>query len=368
VADIGAPLSITLPQVQVTLGPEWANDLNTALQTIIDAVEAGVRTAVGLLVDADVAFNAFSATSIGTLVFTNQSGAIATTLALYYRDGDLWANDVDGNQIQITAAGTLNAAALGGIVGDYGGSNPAKVTYVEAASTYVFTQDPNVPAKVDVGDIKLRKAGETSPNAITIAAPAALAGAYSFTMPAALPVGPYDSVVKISNAGVLAASDSTVMVLPGLSIDAPAVLHDIAVLSIPASMMSSKTTTGWLATDTSSLFNWQHATAAVEALTCPIPILVGDAVGSVTLYCQQGAATLNLLVCQLVDLNMSTGSITTRSDAVGSGAINGTLTIVLTGISGATLAAGHVLLLKITTASSTTNKIVYAAEVGYARS
>lgn len=214
--EIGTPITGTLPTVGVTPDIVWANMLNLVVQALIDAVEAGVRSSIGLQVDADLSLDGYRLTNAAAVKL---DGTVEVEGLAVYSDGtDLFYNDVNGTSIQITASGTLNAAAVGGIVGDYGGSNPAKVTYNDSNATYVFTQDPGISAAIDAGEYKLRRTGAAGANAVTLKSPASLAASYDVTFLTALPAS--TGVLTITSAGQLASSRA-------LSIDSVALTGNI---------------------------------------------------------------------------------------------------------------------------------------------
>lgn len=202
-SQIGTDLGIDLPTPGGDTGT-WGTDLNTELQKVIDAVEGGTLVSVGLTVDDSIPMAGYSITDAGAYYFRNKSSAHTTASCIYLRDGDLYCNDSSGNEIRITASGSINASGVAGIGGDYGGANPAAATYNDANSKFVFVSDPNVPASVEHGSIRLQRTGETSPNAITIQGPVSLGSAYTITLFSALPAS--TSILTISSAGQVATS------------------------------------------------------------------------------------------------------------------------------------------------------------------
>ena len=181
---IGAPLGLTLPVDGADIDV-WGPILNTVAQALIDAVEGGVSSEVGLTVTAALPFAGYNATDLGAIVMRDKTVAYSTAGAAYLRDGEWYLNDGSGNQIKMTSGGGINAAGVAGIGGDYGGADPAAVTYNAANSRYDATSDPGVYAAWQVGTLKL--VGATSGNVLTVKAPDTLAAAYTLTLPAAVP-------------------------------------------------------------------------------------------------------------------------------------------------------------------------------------
>lgn len=186
-------MSLDLPVPTVTLGPEWAEQLNAALE-FIDAHDhtAGkgrLITSAALNINDDVALNNHNLTLARSYNMANLTSPIALPAdlrSLYAVNGELYFNDGDGNQIQITDAGGLNASTIGGIGGDYG--PPAAVNYSSISKSYIFYQNSTsgLRGKLDSADILLRD-DVVGANAITLKSPTSLAAAYDFRFPNALP-------------------------------------------------------------------------------------------------------------------------------------------------------------------------------------
>lgn len=113
-------MSLTLPTVSVTPGPNWATIINQAL-TVIDSHDhssgKGAKvTPTGLLIDADLTINQNNLTSLRSTRFVAQSSALNTPLDLqcvYVVSGDLFYNNNAGVAVQITSGGTVNAPGAG---------------------------------------------------------------------------------------------------------------------------------------------------------------------------------------------------------------------------------------------------------------
>jgi hypothetical protein len=205
-----ANMDLILPTVSTTLGPAWATELNTALETVDShdhTQDKGVPVPTdGINIDADFPINSFNLTSIKSSRFTSQASALGTASDIncsYVAGGDLWFNDASGVQIQLTAGGALNAASIGGIGGDYGTST-ASLFYTSIDETFYFTSDTNKSANVDVGNIVVREPSVSSPNGITIKSPTGLGSDYNLTLPTAVPAS--SSLIFMSNTGALSTS------------------------------------------------------------------------------------------------------------------------------------------------------------------
>ena len=189
-------MNLTLPTVSVTLGPEYATENNTAFG-VIDShnhtTGQGIQIpTAGINIDADFAINEFNVTNLRSSRYTAQASPLALVTDLncaYFSGVDFWVNDGNGNQIQLTASGALNAASIGGIGGDYSTST-ASVAYSDSTKTFKFLQDTNKSSLLDTGTILLRRTDITSSAAITLKADTSLSVGWTFTLPTAPPASP----------------------------------------------------------------------------------------------------------------------------------------------------------------------------------
>lgn len=239
----GTPyMSLTLPAPTVTVGPDWASQIVTALQTI-DAHDhtsgkGAALSSTALNVTADLPFNAHSLTGLLSSEYSDQGSALSASVhksAIYSKGGDLWWNDQAGNQIRITASGAVNLGASGSIGGMDGS---AAVTYAAASKLFTFTQSSNFPAKVAHGDLLLYETTSGASQALTLKVPAGFASAYSLTFPAALPAG--NALLLVSNTGVL--SYVTQPTLTGVTLTGAAAL---ATPSAGSAVLAALSTDGW---------------------------------------------------------------------------------------------------------------------------
>jgi hypothetical protein len=149
-------MNLTLPTVSTTLGPLWATEINAAI-TSIDSHDhtSGQGNPVpvaGMVIDADLAYGDNSITGLGSASFTSLIALLTDINTVYVKDGDLYSNDGAGNQVRITAGGTLNVGTVGGIGGDYG-STAATAFYTDASTTYFFQDSASAAADFNVGAI-----------------------------------------------------------------------------------------------------------------------------------------------------------------------------------------------------------------------
>lgn len=199
-------MNLIIPTVSQDPGPDWANNLNASLYAIDyhnHSAGSGVQiTPAGINISTDLSFGGNSATFMGSVDFVSSAVAQSQLISAYAvgTDGDLYWNDANGNQIQITASG--------GVAGSPGSisnlTSPASAAYVAATSTFVWKSTALLNANMDAATLIVRYPGSyPSPagNYIAIQAPSTLASGYSITLPA-LPAS--TSFLTISSTGVLA--------------------------------------------------------------------------------------------------------------------------------------------------------------------
>lgn len=208
-----ANMGLTIPGVGVTSGPQWASDLNTSLN-VIDLHDhssgKGVQiTPSGFNFSSDLAcqsHNITGARSLRLQPYANSGSFNATASdigALFEIAPDLYYRDGNGNSIQITSGGFVNAGA-GSITGLSGYPN-ASASYNGAQGTFIWQQAVSTAAHTDAGSVIIRYAGSyptPSGNYTGFQAPSTLATGYFFTMPTVTPVAS-GAWLTSSTAGVL---------------------------------------------------------------------------------------------------------------------------------------------------------------------
>ena len=187
----GTSLGITLPTVSTTVGPDYAEDINEALESIIDVLEAKV-TPAGISISSDLNFKPsstnYAATNVERVNFQNKSaaiGAVTYPYATYVVDGDLYFNDGTGHQIRMTTGGTVNVSTTGGITGSGYGSSGVEVNWSSGDSAYLFktASAANSYAHLWCNNVRL---SDLSDHYIALDAPS-LSSTYTVTLPSAVP-------------------------------------------------------------------------------------------------------------------------------------------------------------------------------------
>lgn len=182
-------MSLIVPEVLVTTGPTYATQVNTALD-VIDAHDhspgSGVRISPsGLNINADLAFNQFSATNLKSVSLSNQLSASIGNGAVYRVADDLFYKRGDGTVVQITTAGGVNVSGVGGITGLVA---PASATYTALSDTFGWFSGAATFAKTATGDLQVySRAGSVGTvQAVTLIADVTTS-AYDFNFPVAAP-------------------------------------------------------------------------------------------------------------------------------------------------------------------------------------
>lgn len=151
-------MNLSLPDVSVTIGPDWATQLNAALSSVDSHDHTsgnGNRiTQAGINITDSFELNAEALTETGRVSYSNLTALITTAVSSYVKDGDLYFNDASGNQIRITAGGSLDVSSVGGITGDYA-STSASAFYTDAVLKYFFQDSNAARALVDMATSRL---------------------------------------------------------------------------------------------------------------------------------------------------------------------------------------------------------------------
>lgn len=196
-------MSLIIPGVGTTFGPDWASDINASL-LLIDSHDhsagSGVQiTPSGININSDLtmaANNLIDARSVRMQV-QGSPLALASDLGCIYVSGaDLYFNDTAGNQVRITASGAV-AGTPGSIASLVA---PASATYVGGSSKFVWQSNVNVAADMDMGAAILRNLTVSS-FGLTLQPPT-LSSDYTITLPA-LPVS--QKIMTLDASGNMAA-------------------------------------------------------------------------------------------------------------------------------------------------------------------
>lgn len=104
-------MSLNLPTPSVTLGPEWASDLNTALELVDSHDHTSGKgkkiTPAAININATLSFNAQAAEDVSYLELQDQSATLSNPSKVYAVNGDLYWNNGSGVPVQITDGGSV---------------------------------------------------------------------------------------------------------------------------------------------------------------------------------------------------------------------------------------------------------------------
>lgn len=217
-------MSLTLPVVGSTIGPEWAEQLNTALETIDvhdHSSGNGVQIpSAGININTDLSFNGYSPTALESAVFGEVAGTPANR-SIYVSSGELYYKDGSGTSVKITESGAI--AGTPGTIANLGAGGSSAV-FSDLAEDFSWFFDGSKVAAQNMGDIRLYPFDGSTQynNFITLKSPTTLASNYSLTFPTTLPGA--GSIVQVSAAGSLSYSNtlSQGLLTPNGSVSAPA--------------------------------------------------------------------------------------------------------------------------------------------------
>lgn len=205
----GNPLGITLPTVGSTVGPDYATEINAALQTIIDDLEAKVtpdEILVNTNVDFRVAAESYAAINVLATRYENQSVALGglNLNAVFSLNGELAWRDSGGLVTAITSSGAVAGAA--GNITTTGSpayaSSGVELLWVGADLEYKF----KAGAGVDTFANLVYAEGHIRNGANTMKMKSAVTTDYTITWPTTAPT--IDNLITLDASGNISFSDS----------------------------------------------------------------------------------------------------------------------------------------------------------------
>lgn len=206
-------MGMALPTVGGSSGA-WGTLLNDALLNKVDLHDhsngLGVQiTPSGLNINADLTFAGNGLTNLGKAAFTAVTALASGSKTLFVSsaDNELYWRTQSGSNVKLTNGASLNVSAfVGGIGGDYSAVSAA-LNYDNADTRYTFKQAGGTTwARIASGELRVYETGTSETFYVGIAAPAALAGSYTITLPTAAPGS--TQLMQMSSAGVVSASNT----------------------------------------------------------------------------------------------------------------------------------------------------------------
>lgn len=201
-------MGMSIPTPQVTLGPGYASQNNTAFE-VIDGHDhtpgsgAQLHTA-SISIDADLSINGFNLTGLRTARLTDQTSITLSGIdirAIYSKNGDLYYVNAAGAQVQLTAGSSIvgSTGNISGLV------SPASASFSSLTGSFSFNKDTGKPGKLAISDISLYEFDNTTAQPVILKSPASLGSTYNFVFPTALPsVNSYMGVDSSGNSSFVA--------------------------------------------------------------------------------------------------------------------------------------------------------------------
>lgn len=289
--DIGDTISETIPAVG-TSGTTYATNITAFLTEVKTRLEAQVpRTS---LAPGDLDLETFSLQNAGYVGFAEADEEPTTpTSTLQCFDGDVYWIHASG-AVQITSGNSLNNALLGGITGDYGGSNPAEFKFVDADQEYYAYDDESggAWARVWAKNFDIA-AGATS--AVRVRLAYGGASSYTLTLPSPPNNPPGVAFLQMNSSGTVTASST---LTETLTANAYRYVTEEELL-IPASSAQAVNTTVLHAGLT------LDPNGSTGYIYYPIVVPVGTRIKSWLLYAQKGSNGTKTLNAELVEITSS---------------------------------------------------------------
>lgn len=200
--NIGDAISTTVPTVS-TANPGGMQAILNLLAEYKTRLTKKVPVSVIDAADATLNMNGQIVSGVAHLALEDQpsapSGAPYGRLARY--SGNLYYIDASG-AVQITSGAGLNAGAIGGIVGDYGGGNPAKVSFVDATEMYEFYDDQSATQWAILKARQIDLVDEATGRSVRVAPSTAITATYDLKLPTGVPAAA--ALLTIDASGQLA--------------------------------------------------------------------------------------------------------------------------------------------------------------------
>jgi hypothetical protein len=196
-------MDLIIPVVSSEPGPQYASEINTALETIDSHDHSNGKgvpvTPSGMSITSDLSMINNHLTNTQSVRFTSLGAVLsgASDLRSVYSVGaDLYYNDGNGNNIRMTQSGGV-AGSPGSITNL---TSPAAVTYVSASTKFVFQSAANTAADLDARSVIFRNSAASS-YGVTLTAPPAMTSDTNISLPN---IPSVTSFLLIANTGAIA--------------------------------------------------------------------------------------------------------------------------------------------------------------------
>lgn len=296
--NIGDTISETIPAVG-TSGTTYATNITAFLTEVKTRLEAQVpRTS---LASGALDMETYPIQNASYLGIADGGEAPTTPTSTFQNfDGDVYWIHASG-AVQITSGNSLNNALLGGITGDYGGSNPAEFKFVDADQEYYAYDDEGTGAWARVWAKNFDvAAGATS--AVRVRLAYGGGSSYTLTLPTPPANPPGAAYLQMDVNGTVTASNTLAATLTANTYR----FTTEEEMMIPASSAQAVNTTilhAGLNLDPNSSTGYIYY---------PIRLPVGTRIKSWTLYVQKasnGTKTLNAELVEITSAGFATSTI-----------------------------------------------------------
>lgn len=308
---VGTDLNLTLPASGISMSTN-VERIAVALAAI-EASLADLVTPAALNINGPVDFDGNSLEQVSAVKFATGNHSTSAG-SIYYDNGEFYVVDAT-SAIQLTLNGQINVAGVGGIVGDYGGSNPATVTYVDSSGQYVFTEDTGVYADVVCDDVILK--GDNG--SVILGVDAALAGTRTANFKTLPSSGSALLAYNSATNAIEDASGNTDAVAVGGALTAESFHHTgIKKLVLPGALWQFNTAHG-------HTVNGVLLAASSVGCSMPLPLTPGAVIKSITVYLNKNTSS-GAIVAQLYQHNatLGTSSLAASIQTSGTSAVGAT--------------------------------------------
>lgn len=308
-----ASMFLTIPTVGTTVGPDYALNVNADL-SLIDSHDHSLGRGVqiqpsGININTDFSMNSNDLTNVGGITFTALGSNPTTIQHLYVSPGvetplteDLWFNDGNGNQVQITNNGLVNATIA---------SLPGQ-SY--AAGTFFWKQGAGstTPANFDIGSITIRPNVAATTFGVRLTPPAGITSQYDIALPL-LPAS--QSIMTIDNSGTITTPD--VWPITNSSIAVGTITGNRLVnQTITAAQIANDTITTTQISPTAGITGGQIATGTITQNNLEVKTVAPYALAGMVAQSAASGTFSNATTTYTQDTSAQTVTITVASPAV----------------------------------------------------
>lgn len=296
---IGTDLNLNLPSLSDTYSVV-VGKIATALQAIEDSI-AEAATPAGLDITGNLDIDGNHLVNVGGIVLA-AGNAPASAGSIYYSGGNFYAKDATG-VIQLTSAGSINVAGVGGIGGDYGGVNPATVDFHDGSGQYRFKEDGTTWADGVFDDVLLMHSGGV--NSVRQTAPTTLSASYTVLWPEALPGS--TGVVTLANDGQLSTTTavSVATVAASTSITAPVYYYTT---EETIQLGAENGMSGGTHVFVPQSGRWNLGNSSTDEVCFPLRIRNGDTITGWSVAVSKQSDATNTLTARLERVDVLTGA------------------------------------------------------------